>query len=57
MLEVSYTQFLILIAIMDQNHNKYKGEMESVVGTGELIKNGLGEMQFYDGSNYNGCWN
>ena len=40
---------------MDQNHNKYKGDMESV-GNGEPIKSGKGEMIFYDGSHYNGQW-
>jgi len=41
---------------MDQNHNKYRGEMESMVGTGELVRSGQGEMQYYDGSYYDGEW-
>ena len=31
--------------------------MEYIPGKSDLIKSGIGEMQYYDGSNYIGEWN
>eukprot|EP00347_Sterkiella_histriomuscorum_P011079 403373833 len=43
--------------IMDQNKNKYHGEMQAVPGTsGDLIKHGQGELIYCDGSSYEGSW-
>ncbi|CDW91017.1 UNKNOWN [Stylonychia lemnae] len=42
--------------LLHNRNNKYKGEMEQLAGTSELIKSGIGEMQYYDGSNYIGEW-
>ena len=41
---------------MDEKHNKYKGEVEQQVNTGELLRSGKGEMFYFDGSSYKGEW-
>lgn len=57
MLEVIYyLRNTLFIAVMDAKHNKYKGEMETIPGKGELSRSGKGEMQYYDGSYYEGDW-
>ena len=41
---------------MDEKHNKYKGEVEQQVNSGELLRSGKGEMFYFDGSSYKGEW-
>lgn len=52
LLEVSLSLTSLIIAILDEMNNKYKGDV--VVAGSRVFKDGQGEMSYYDGSHYVG---